>query len=83
MNQVIGGFQLNANLTLDGGIPFTTNYQLCNQDNDIGSDDNACFLNKVPGKSFGISKGNVRPDCSACALSQAVALHAAGSGPGG
>ena len=61
MNQVIGGFQLNANLTLDGGIPFTTNYQLCNQDNDIAADDNACFLNKVPGKSFGISKGSLDP----------------------
>jgi hypothetical protein len=61
MNEVIGGFQLNANLTLQGGIPFNTNYQLCNQDNDIASNDNACFLNKVPGKSFGISKGKFDP----------------------
>jgi|HubBroStandDraft_4_1064222.scaffolds.fasta_scaffold03120_3 hypothetical protein len=61
MNQVIGGFQLNANLTLDGGVPFNTNYQECNQDNDIGSDDNACFLVKVPGKSFGIHKGSLDP----------------------
>ncbi len=61
MNQVIGGFQLNANLTLQGGVPFNTNYQLCNQDNDIASNDNACFLNKVPGKSFGISKGKFDP----------------------
>ncbi|HEX4005299.1 MAG TPA: TonB-dependent receptor [Acidobacteriaceae bacterium] len=61
MNQVIGGFQLNANLTVDGGVPFNTNYQDCNQDNDIAADDNACFLNKVPGKSFGISKGSLDP----------------------
>ncbi len=61
MNQVIGGFQLNANLTLEGGIPFNTNYELCSADNDIGHDDNACFLNKVSGGSFGISKGKFDP----------------------
>ena len=61
MNEIIGGFQLNANLTLDGGIPFNTNYQDCNQDNDIAADDNACFLVKVPGKSFGIHKGSFDP----------------------
>lgn len=61
MNQVIGGFQLNANLTVDGGIPFNTSYQDCNLDNDIASEDNACFLNKVAGKSFGIHKGKFDP----------------------
>lgn len=61
MNEIIGGFQLNANLTLDGGIPFNTNYQNCDLDNDIAHDDNACFLVKVPGKSFGIHKGKFDP----------------------
>jgi hypothetical protein len=61
MNQIIGGFQLNANLTVQGGVPFNTNYKDCNQDNDIAADDNACFLVKVPGKSFGISKGKFDP----------------------
>lgn len=61
MNEVIGGFQLNATMTVDGGIPFNTNYQLCSQDNDIAADDNACFLNKVSGKSFGIHKGKFDP----------------------
>lgn len=61
MNQIIGGFQLNSNLTLEGGIPFNTNYDLCSEDNDIGHDDNACFLNKVSGGSFGIHKGKFDP----------------------
>ncbi len=60
-NEIIGGFQLNANLTLESGIPFNTNYQDCNQDNDIAADDNACFLDKVAGKSFGIHKGSFDP----------------------
>ena len=58
MNQIIGGFQLNGALTIDGGIPFTTNYSSCSNDNDVGHNDNACFLNKVPGGSFGIHKGS-------------------------
>jgi hypothetical protein len=46
VNQIIGGFQVNGTWTLQGGLPFTTNYQDCSQDNDIASDDNACFLNR-------------------------------------
>ncbi|MBV8673330.1 MAG: TonB-dependent receptor, partial [Acidobacteriaceae bacterium] len=61
-NQIIGGFQLNAALTIDGGIPFNTNYVSCALDNDIGANDNACFLNKVPGGSFGIHKGSYHAD---------------------
>jgi hypothetical protein len=49
---------LNAALTIDGGIPFNTNYADCSLDNDVGANDNACFLNKVPGGSFGIHKGS-------------------------
>ena len=58
VNQIIGGFQLNAALTIDGGVPFNTNYADCSLDNDVGANDNACFLNKVPGGSFGIHKGS-------------------------
>lgn len=47
VNQIIGGFQLNGSLTLDGGIPFNTNYTSCSADNDVGSSDNACFLNRT------------------------------------
>ncbi len=58
VNQIIGGFQLNGTLTLDGGIPFNTNYTSCSADNDVGNNDNACFLNKTAtGASFGIHKG--------------------------
>ena len=47
VNEIIGGFQLNSTVTIDGGIPFTTNYADCSSDNDVGASDNACFLNKV------------------------------------
>jgi hypothetical protein len=59
VNQIIGGFQLNGTLTLDGGIPFNTNYTSCSADNDVGNSDNACFLNKTAtNASFGIHKGS-------------------------
>jgi Carboxypeptidase regulatory-like domain/TonB dependent receptor len=61
VNQIIGGFQLNGTLTIDGGIPFTTNYSQCSNDNDVGASDNACFLNKTGG-SFGIHKGSYDPN---------------------
>jgi hypothetical protein len=58
VNQIIGGFQLNGTLTLDGGIPFNTNYTSCSADNDVGNSDNACFLNKTATNAgFGIHKG--------------------------
>jgi hypothetical protein len=58
VNEIIGGFQLNGALQIDGGIPFNTNYTNCSNDNDVGNSDNACFLNKVKGGSFGIKKGS-------------------------
>jgi hypothetical protein len=59
VNQIIGGFQLNGTLTVDGGIPFNTNYTSCSADNDVGNSDNACFLNKTAtNASFGIHKGS-------------------------
>ncbi|WP_446744439.1 carboxypeptidase regulatory-like domain-containing protein [Silvibacterium acidisoli] len=60
LNQAIGGFQLNGTLTMDGGIPFTTNYSQCSNDNDVGSSDGACFLNKTGG-SFNLHKGSYDP----------------------
>jgi hypothetical protein len=50
LNQIIGGFQLNGTVTIDGGIPFTTNYANCSNDNDVGASDDACFLNKTGGR---------------------------------
>jgi hypothetical protein len=58
VNEVIGGFQLNATWTLDGGLPFTANYNECSADNDVGD---GCFVNHVPGTKFGIHKGHFDP----------------------
>ncbi len=44
-NQIIGGWQLNGTVTVQGGLPFTTNYANCSNDQDIG----VCFLNKTGG----------------------------------
>jgi Carboxypeptidase regulatory-like domain/TonB dependent receptor len=60
LNQIIGGFQLNATVTVDGGLPFTAGYNECGLDNDVGNNDGACFLNKV-GTNFGIHKGKYDP----------------------
>ncbi len=59
VNQIIGGFQLNAALTIDGGIPFNTNYADCSLDNDVGANDNACFLNKVPAEASAFTRGRI------------------------
>jgi len=53
-NQVIGGFQLNATMTWEGGVPFTPGYNECGADEDAG----VCFLNRT-GASFGIHKGKL------------------------
>jgi Carboxypeptidase regulatory-like domain len=63
MNEIIGGFQLNANLTLDGGIPFTPCYGEISEDNDVAANDGCgpSFVNKVPGHGWGIHKGTFDP----------------------
>jgi hypothetical protein len=55
-NQIIGGWQLNGNVTLQGGLPFTTNYAGCGADQDIG----VCFLNST-GKGLHTSVGKYDP----------------------
>ena len=57
LNQIIGGYQLNSTVTIDSGLPFTTNYSQCSNDNDVGHNDNACFLNGS-GTTFPIHKGS-------------------------
>ncbi|HEY6447615.1 MAG TPA: TonB-dependent receptor [Acidobacteriaceae bacterium] len=63
MNEIIGGFQLNANLTLDGGLPFTPCYNEIALDNDVAARDGCgpSFVNKVPGHGWGIHKGKFDP----------------------
>jgi len=54
-NQVVGGWQLNASWMLDGGLPFTTQYANCSNDNDQCTG----FLNKVV--KFSPNKGSYNP----------------------
>ena len=61
LNQIIGGYQVNSTLTIDSGLPFTTNYSQCSNDNDVGHNDNACFLNGR-GTTFPIHKGSFHSD---------------------
>jgi len=58
VNQVVGGFQLNGTLTMDGGMPFTASYNEISEDNDIGSSDGVAFLNKSGAGHFGARKGS-------------------------
>ncbi len=63
-DQIIGGFQLNATWTPDGGLPFTARYANVAQDNDVANNDgcNAQFVDHVKGTKFGIHKGpSTRP----------------------
>ncbi len=57
-NEAIGGFQLNGNVTIDGGLPFNVCYNEIAEDNDVAAADGCgpSFVNKAPG-SFGIHKG--------------------------
>jgi len=63
LNQIIGGFSLNGDLTWEGGLPFTPSYQLCAEDQDIdGQGGTLCrpsFAN--PGESFGLGAGPFNP----------------------
>ncbi len=59
-SQIIGGFQLNGTLTIDGGLPFTAGFAECGQTNDVGNNDGACFLNKT-GASAHLHTGSFDP----------------------
>ncbi len=55
-NQIIGGWQLNGSWMLDGGLPFSTNYFNCSNDNDQCTG----FLNKFG--SFRTHRGSYNPN---------------------
>jgi len=57
LNEIVGGFQLNGTLSMEGGLPFTPGYQNCSADEDAG----VCFLNRT-GSSFGVHKGKFDPN---------------------
>jgi hypothetical protein len=62
MNQIIGGFSLNGDLTWEGGLPFTPSYQLCTQDQDIdGQGGTMCRPSLVPGAHVSVGAGSFNP----------------------
>jgi hypothetical protein len=62
MNQIIGGFSLNGDLTWESGLPFTPSYQLCTQDQDIDSQGGTmCRPSLVPGASVHVGAGPFNP----------------------
>ena len=62
LNQVIGGFQLNGTLTIDGGLPFTPCYSDVANINDIANNDGCgpSFPDRT-GASAVIHKGSLDP----------------------
>jgi len=62
VNQIIGGFSINGDLTWEGGLPFTPSYQLCAQDQDIdGQGGSMCRPSLVPGASVHVGAGSFNP----------------------
>jgi hypothetical protein len=62
MNQIIGGFTLNGDLTWEGGLPFTPSYQLCTQDQDIdGQGGTMCRPSVVRGAHVSVGAGSFNP----------------------
>jgi hypothetical protein len=62
-NEIIGGFQLNATLTWDTGLPFSPCYSEVAQINDVAANDGCgpSWPNKVPGVGASIHKGSFDP----------------------
>ena len=63
MNQIIGGFTLNGDLSAETGLPFTPSYSLCTEDQDIdGQGGSMCRPNSVgPAADFGLHAGAFDP----------------------
>jgi hypothetical protein len=55
VNEIIGGFALNGNVSIQSGLPYTPNYALSSSDNDVIG-----FLNKVS-NSFNLHRGSLNP----------------------
>jgi Carboxypeptidase regulatory-like domain/TonB dependent receptor len=54
VNQAIGGFTLNGNVAIQGGLPYTPGYALSSSDNDVVG-----FLNKTNSNGFGLRSGSL------------------------
>ncbi len=56
VNEIIGGFALNGNVSIQSGLPYTPGYALSSSDNDIVG-----FLNKTGSNGFNLHKGSLNP----------------------
>ncbi|MGD0890725.1 MAG: TonB-dependent receptor [Terracidiphilus sp.] len=61
--EIIGGFQLNAAFSWQGGIPFTACYNEIGLDNDVAAADGCgpSFVNHVPGTKIDLHKAKFDP----------------------
>jgi hypothetical protein len=55
VNEIIGGFAINGNVAIQGGLPYTPGYALSSSDNDVVG-----FVNKVS-DSFNLHSGSLNP----------------------
>lgn len=61
LNEVIGGFAVNGDVTLERGLPFTPSYALCAQDQDIDGQGGTLCRPDTTGASYGLHKGSFDP----------------------
>ncbi len=54
VNEIIGGFSLNGNVAIQGGLPYTPGYASSSSDNDVIG-----FLNKTNQHGFGLHRGSL------------------------
>ena len=54
VNEIIGGFSLNGNVAIQGGLPYTPGYATSGSDNDVIG-----FLNKTNQHGFGLHSGSL------------------------
>ncbi len=61
LDEVIGGFALNGDVTIQSGLPFTPSYADCGQDQDVDTGGSLCRPNKT-GLSPELSAGSFDPN---------------------
>lgn len=61
VNEAIGGWQLNGNVTAETGLPFTPSYSLCTQDQDIDGQGGSLCRPNWDGASFQLGAGAFDP----------------------
>ncbi len=56
VDEIIGGFTLNGNVAIQGGLPYTPSYALSASDNDVIG-----YLNKTSTHGFNLHRGSFNP----------------------